>query len=144
MRSEVSVWILISFRLLLLEAEKVALMARFAEDQFTCWNSPLDVAREGKMETIPFVYEQFDFQVPVDHSTAGVAMAWMRVYQHTGDLLALAKAKTLVDSIARVQSENGRIPTVMFNNNPDDFGDIWANCTWQSITALMRFAELAK
>ena len=54
-------------------------MARFAEDQFTCWNSPLDVANEGKMDAIPFVYEQFDFQVPVDHSTAGVAMAWMRV-----------------------------------------------------------------
>ena len=119
-------------------------MARFAEDQFTCWNSPLDVAREGQMEAIPFVYEQFDFQVPVDHSTAGVAMAWMRVYQHTGDLLALAKAKTLVDSIVRVQEENGRIPTVMFDSNPEEFNGIWANCTWQSITALMRFADLAK
>lgn len=119
-------------------------MARFAEDQFTCWNSPLDVANEGKMDAIPFVYEQFDFQVPVDHSTAGVAMAWMRIYQHTGDLLALAKAKTLVDSIVRVQEENGRIPTVMFDKDPDGFNDIWANCTWQSIVALTRFADLAK
>ena len=119
-------------------------MARFAEDQFTCWNSPLDVALgpESKMEPQPFVYEQFDFQVPVDHSTAGVAMAWLRIYQHTGDHLALAKAKALIDSIVRVQAENGRIPTVMFNNSPDDFGDIWANCTWQSITALERMAAL--
>ena len=121
-------------------------MARFAEDQFTCWNSPLDVARgeESVQDILPFVYEQFDFQVPVDHSTAGVAMAWMRVYQHTGDRLALAKAKTLVDSLVKVQQDNGRIPTVMYNDNPEDYNDIWANCTWQSITALMRFADLAK
>ena len=32
----------------------------------------------------------------------------------------------------------------MFNMDPDGFNDIWANCTWQSITALMRFADLAK
>ena len=118
-------------------------MARFTEDQFTLWNSPLgDVYSDSNRERIPFVYEQFDFQVPVDHSTAGVAMAWMRVYEHTGDLLALAKAKALVDSLVKVQKESGCIPTVM--HNMEDCNDIWANCTYQSITALMRFAELAK
>ena len=119
-------------------------IARFAEDQFTCWNSPLDIARgsDSILDETPFVYEQFDFQVPVDHSTAGVAMAWMRIWQHTGDPLALAKAKTLVDSIAKVQDENGRIPTVMYDFDPDGFNDIWTNCTWQSITALTRFAKL--
>ncbi len=121
-------------------------MARFTEDQFTLWGSPLDVAfgEESVQEVIPFVYEQFVFQVPVDHSTAGVAMAWMRIYEHTGDLLALAKAKTLVDSLVRVQQENGRIPTVMYNEDPENHNDIWANCTWQSIVALTRFAELSK
>ena len=121
-------------------------MARFTEDQFTCWNSPLDVARgdESFEEILPFVYEQFDFRVPVDHSTAGVAMAWMRVYEHTGDLLALAKAKMLVDSLTKVQQDNGRIPTVMYNDDPENHNDIWANCTYQSIVALLRFAELSK
>ena len=119
-------------------------IARFAEDQFTCWNSPLDVARgeESFQEVVPFVYEQFDFQVPVDHSTAGVAMAWMRIWENTGDVLALAKAKTLVDSIVKVEQDNGRIPTVMYNDDPNEHNDIWANCTWQSITALIRFANL--
>ena len=118
-------------------------MARFAEDQFTLWNSPLgDVYSDSNRESIPFVYEQFDFQVPVDHSTAGVAMAWMRIYEHTGDLLALAKAKALVDSLVKVQKESGCIPTVM--HNMEDCNDIWANCTWQSIVALTRFAAIAK
>ena len=121
-------------------------MARFTEDQFTLWGSPLDVAfgEDSSWEVVPFVYEQFVFQVPVDHSTAGVAMAWMRVYEHTGDLLALAKAKTLVDSLVKVQQENGRIPTVMYNEDPENHNDIWANCTWQSIDALTRFAAIAK
>ena len=119
-------------------------IARFAEDQFTCWNSPLDVARgsESFRDVQPFVYEQFDFQVPVDHSTAGVAMAWMRIWEQTSDPLALAKAKTLLDSIVKIQEENGRIPTVMYDADPDGFNDIWANCTYQSITALTRFANL--
>ncbi|MBP5504733.1 MAG: hypothetical protein J6X89_01365 [Bacteroidales bacterium] len=118
-------------------------MARFAEDQFTLWNSPLgDVYSDSSRERIPFVYEQFDFQVPVDHSTAGVAMAWMRIYERTSNLLALAKAKALVDSLIKVQKEDGCIPTVM--HNMEDCNDIWANCTFQSITALSRFAELAK
>ena len=118
-------------------------MARFTEDQFTLWNSPLgDVYSDSTRERVPFVYEQFDFQVPVDHSTAGVAMAWMRIYQHTGDLLSLAKAKALVDSLVKVQKESGCIPTVM--HNMEDCNDIWANCTWQSITALTRFATLAQ
>ncbi|MBQ7458053.1 MAG: hypothetical protein IJS70_02670, partial [Bacteroidales bacterium] len=121
-------------------------MARFTEDQFTLWGSPLDVARgdESVQEVVPFVYEQFDFQVPVDHSTAGVAMAWMRIYEHTGDLLALAKAKALVDSLVKVQQDNGRIPTVMYNEDPENHNDIWSNCTWQSIVALTRFAAIAK
>ena len=118
-------------------------MARFAEDQFTLWNSPLgDVYSDSNRESIPFVYEQFDFQVPVDHSTAGVAMAWMRIYEQTGDLLALAKAKALVDSLVKVQKDSGCIPTVM--HNMEDCNDIWANCTWQSIVALTRFVAIAK
>ena len=119
-------------------------MARFAEDQFTRWNAPLDVAfgSESVQDVLPFVYEQFVFQVPVDHSTAGVAMAWMRIWEQTGDPLALAKAKTLVDSLVKVQQENGRIPTVMYNEDPDNHNDIWANCTWQSIVALDRFNRI--
>jgi len=124
-------------------------MARFTEDQFTVWNTPINhpFSEEPGFEPryIPFVYEQFEFQTPVDHSTAGVAMAWMRVYKATGDLLALAKAKTLVDSIVKVQSsETGRIPTVMYHDAPEDFNNIWANCTWQSITALMRMDKIVK
>lgn len=119
-------------------------MARFAEDQFTLWNSPIN-ARQSHLENYepvnrPFVYEQFEFQCPIDHSTAGVAMAWMHVYNATGDLLALAKAKTLIDTIIWAQDpETGMIPTVLYDKYPFT---IWANCSWQSITALTRFAKL--
>ena len=126
------------------EVETCVQMARFAEDQFTLWNSPIN-ERQSDVEGYeplyrPFVYEQFEFQCPIDHSTAGVAMAWMRVYQATGDVLAFAKAKTLVNTILLSQDpDNGIIPTVLYDKG--HYG-IWVNCSWQSITALERMAAL--
>lgn len=121
-------------------------MARFAEDQFTLWNAPINErAKEAEgYEPLyrPFVYEQFEFQCPIDHSTAGVAMAWMRVYDATRDPLALAKAKTLINTILLCQDpDNGIIPTVLYDKG--NYG-IWVNCSWQSITALERMAAIEK
>lgn len=126
------------------ERAAVVEMARFTEDQFTLWNSPINARisdQEGYEPLLrPFVYEQFAFQCPIDHSTAGVAMAWMDAWLCSGNPLALAKAQALINTIVLSQDpETGMIPTVLYDKYPFT---IWANCSWQSVTALERFANL--
>lgn len=126
-------------------------MARFTEDQFTYWTERLEHERVqeaiiGVEEMVPFVYEQYQWRYPVDASNAGVAMAWMQIYQATGDLLALAKAKALVDAIVRTQIPSGYINTALLKYPLDNLDDDypWVNCTYHSITALVRFAEIVE
>ena len=120
-------------------------MARFAEDQFTRWHSPVDedAPASGEGFSTPFVFEQYSFQCPIDASTVGVANAWMNIYENTGDHLALAKAKALVDSIVKIQDpECGCIPTSFSQDASVDISEHWVNCTYSSIEKLLRLDRL--
>ncbi len=121
-------------------------MARFAEDQFTRWHSPVAEdadAVTGDEFTTPFVYEQYSFRCPIDASTVGVANAWMNIYEATGDALALAKAKALVDSIVKIQDpECGCIPTSLYQDAQVDISEHWVNCTYSSIQKLIRLDNI--
>ena len=121
-------------------------MVRFAEDQFTRWHSPVAEdadADAGESFTTPFVFEQYSFQCPIDASTVGVANAWMHIYETTGDLLALAKAKALVDSIVKIQDpECGCIPTSLYQDASVDISEHWVNCTYSSIQKLLRLDNI--
>ena len=117
-------------------------MARFAEDQFTRWHSPVKEDAEGDAGdafSTPFVFEQYSFQCPIDASCVGVANAWMNIYEATGDLLALAKAKALVDTVVKIQDpECGCIPTSLYQDASVDITEHWVNCTYSSIEKLIR------
>ncbi|MBP5504732.1 MAG: hypothetical protein J6X89_01360 [Bacteroidales bacterium] len=123
-------------------------MARFAEDQFTRWHSPVEEdadadADAGESFSTPFVFEQYSFQCPIDASTVGVANAWMNIYEATGDLLSLAKAKTLVDSIVKIQDPDcGCIPTSLYQDASVDISEHWVNCTYSSIKKLLRLDSI--
>jgi len=91
----------------------------------------------------PFVYEQYSFQCPIDASTVGVANALMNIYEATGDVLSLPKAKALVDSIVKLQDpETGCIPTSLNMGTDVDITEHWVNCTFSSIEKLMRLDRI--
>lgn len=121
-------------------------MARFAEDQFTRWHSPVEedaIATAADAYSTPFVFEQYSFQCPIDASTVGVANAWMNIYQITGDALALAKAQALIDSIVKIQDPYcGCIPTSLYQSASVDISEHWVNCTYSSIEKLLRLESI--
>lgn len=86
-------------------------LARFSEDQFTFWDTPL--TENGiKDKATPCVYEQYKYQKPVDNSACNVADAMLSLYEATGEEIYLAKGKALIDNITVVQNAvNGQIPT---------------------------------
>jgi maltose/maltodextrin transport system substrate-binding protein len=118
----------------------------FSEDQFTFWDTAPDENGIKKIAT-PCVFEQYKYQTPVDASAHNVAMAFLDLYDQTGDKLAFAKAKALIDNMTIVQNPcNGMIPTLW------DFRSLkreknrtfWTNCSWSSVTALLRMSEYAE
>ena len=119
-------------------------LIRFSEDQFVCWDVLPDPDGIRTMST-PSVYEQYGYRMPIDHSSAVVAKAMMDLYEVTGDELALAKAKALVDNLTVVQNPlNGQIPTSLdLRSGAKDKGrGFWTNCTYASITALLRMEDI--
>lgn len=123
-------------------------IARWAEDQFTRWHSKVEKdadalsATEGVF-TSPFVFEQYSWKNPVDASIAKVANNFMHIYHKTGDLLCLAKAKALVDTLIKIQDpETGTMPTIPDSDTKYSPDDIWANCVYYSIGTLMRMADI--
>ncbi|MBQ1636356.1 MAG: hypothetical protein II102_07135, partial [Bacteroidales bacterium] len=66
-------------------------------------------------------------------------------YQVTGDLLALAKAKAMIDNITRMQNAvNGKIPTTFEwrDAREDRNRTFWVNCSLSSIQMLLRADSL--
>ncbi len=126
------------------DLENASDLIRFSEDQFVCWDVLPDPDGIRTMST-PTVYEQYGYRMPIDHSSAVVAKAMMDLYEITGDKLVLAKAKALVDNLTVVQNPlNGQIPTSLdlrdgYKNEGRGF---WTNCTYASITALLKMAEI--
>lgn len=119
-------------------------LIRFGEDQFTCWDA-LPNANGVKPIATPCVYEQYKYRVPVDASAHNVAMAFLDLYEATGDELAFAKAKALIDNMTRVQNKcSGQMPTTWDLRSPGSElkRTFWVNCTYSSITTLLRMHEL--
>jgi len=121
-------------------------MARFAEDQFTRWNSPYDLDAEVPQDPAtysPYVFEQYSFQCAIDASTAGVAGAWMQIWEATGDTLALAKAKALMDTLVKCQDpETGCIPTSLYMTYEHDCTEDWSNCVYHVISSLVEIDRI--
>lgn len=114
-------------------------LIRFSEDQFVHWDTA--VKRYGvKVNHTPCVVEQYKYRMPVDHSACNVANAWLSLYEETGDELAYAKAKAMIDNITILQNSNtGMLPTFWRNFFS---GTDWINCTLLSIQTLLRMDAL--
>ena len=118
-------------------------LIRFCEDQFVHWDYADTTADGFHKSNAPCVHEQYKFEVPVDDSSCNVANAWLDLYEVTGDLLALAKAKALIDNITIQQNaQDGMIPTIFNWRKPGNGGDYWMNCSYASITTLLRLASM--
>ncbi len=119
-------------------------LARFSEDQFTFWDTP--VTADGiKEKATPCVYEQYKYQKPVDASACNVTGALLSLYEATGDAVYLAKGKALVDNITVVQNVvNGQIPTTWdFRGTKSDRNrTFWINCSYGSAVTLLQLADL--
>ena len=119
-------------------------LIRMSEDQFTFWDIvPND--HGIKRFAAPCVVEQYKYWTPVDASAHNVSMAFLDLYEATGDQLAFAKAKALIDNMTVVQNKcSGQMPTTWDLRSPEREvrRTFWTNCTWASVTALLRMAEL--
>ena len=119
-------------------------LIRMSEDQFVHWNSLPE--KNGIRRLFgPCVFEQHRYQTPVDNSSCNVANAYLDLYEATGDKLAFAKAKALVDALTIAQQvTNGYTPTTIDYRNPEkDKGrTFWLNCSVATIKIWLRMAEL--
>lgn len=127
------------------EIEDARDLIRLSEDQFVHWNAL--PGKEGvRTMAAPCVYEQHNYQVPVDNSSCNVANAYLDLYEATGDELAFAKAKALIDNLTVVQDiDTGMIPTTFDLRSPkrNKGRSFWINCSNASITILLRMAQLS-
>ena len=119
-------------------------LIRMSEDQFVHWNSLPE--KNGVRRLFgPCVFEQHKYQTPVDNSSCNVANAYLDLYEATGDELAFAKAKALVDALTIAQNvTNGMMPTTLDYRDPqkDKGRTFWLNCSVASIKIFLRMAEL--
>ena len=124
-------------------------LMRFAEDQFVVWKRPYpwchSAPGEGKhydtaLWHTPAALEQYGWYVPIDASTADIAIGFLRLYQAGCGELYLAKARALADQLTRMQHENGQIPTHWMNSE-DAEKNFWFNCMFESCHALEIMSE---
>ncbi len=120
-------------------------LVRLSEDQFVHW-AYHDLLPDGfPKKNAPCVHEQYHYEMPVDNSACNVANAWLDIYEDSGDLLCLAKAKAMVDNITIQQNAvNGKIPTTWEwrETGKDRRRTFWINCCFSSVSLLMRFAGM--
>ena len=120
-------------------------LIRLSEDQFAHWAYHEKTADGFYKRLAPCVHEQYHYEMPVDNSACNVANAWLDWYEETGDLLALAKAKAMIDNITRMQSPiSGFTPTTWewrdaAKNRNRTF---WVNCSLSSVQILLRAADM--
>ena len=101
-----------------------------SEDQFVHWQPYKDAY------AAPSVFEQHKYQESINSSTSDVAGALLGWWRHTGDPLALEKARALVDVLVNTQEAGtGFLPTSLKNTRAYDY--FWMNCAFHSIEALM-------
>ena len=133
-------------------------LMRFAEDQFVDWTVPY-VARvpgvkgpDGQLRvhageyggwTAPVAVEQYRCYQPIDASVAKMIRGWLALYRATGDGLALSKARTMGETMTRVQKPTGEIPTYWITGlgEGDSRRNNWINCMLASANALVELSE---
>ena len=116
-------------------------LIRLSEDQFVHWDYKKKTRDGFTWRYAPCVHEQYHYEMPVDNSACNVANAWLDLYEVTGDRLALAKAKAMIDNITRMQNPlNGCIPTTWEwrDARKDRKRTWWVNCTFGSLQILLR------
>ena len=124
-------------------------LMRFAEDQFVIWKRPYPwrhAAPDGgtpydtSLWHTPAALEQYGWYVPIDSSTADLALGFLSLYKAGCGDLYLAKALALTDQLTRVQHEDGKIPT-HWMNTPDAEANFWFNCMFESCRVLSLMSE---
>lgn len=126
------------------EIEDARDLIRMSEDQFVHWNS-LPEANGIRRLFGPCVFEQHKYLTPVDNSSCNVANAYLNLYEATGDQLAFAKAKALIDALTVAQQvTNGYTPTTLDYRAPqkDKGRTFWLNCSVATIEIWLRMADL--
>lgn len=119
-------------------------LIRMGEDQFVHWDCLPDKNGVKRLPG-PCVFEQLKYQTPVDNSSCNVANALLDLYEATGDKLAYAKAKALVDQLTVCQSvTSGQTPTTLDlrNYQKDRSRTFWLNCSVATIEIWLRMSEM--
>lgn len=134
------------------DAEKIGVARElmcYVEDQFTVWHRPCPWDKWGFDPTCwptPCGLEQYNWYVPVDASTAGIARAFFYLGKATGEALYFAKARALMNTVTRAQNkQSGIIPTEWltpdFREIADCGREIWLNCILYTADILTEFAD---
>ncbi len=131
------------------DPEKLALaedLIRFSEDQFVIWDHRNDIDSWGITSDkwlTPCVLEQYNFYTPVNASSGNMIEVFMQAYDRTGNILYLAKAMDLANTIVDTQNrQTGHYPTYLVSDLLDQEG--WINCmvyTARVIDELDRFLK---
>jgi len=117
-------------------------LLRLSEDQFVHWD--MKPQADGiRQHVVPCVFEQYRFQMSVDHSACNVAGGLISYYLKTGDELALAKAIALANSITVAQdARSGFLPTLWGRTKACESGGQWLNCAMRSVRLLLRMDDV--
>ena len=117
-------------------------IVRFAEDQFVVWERPMPQEKWPTEQWItPCVLEQYHYYVPIDASAAKLIAVFQKAYEATGDILYLAKACELANTMTVAQDkETGRYPTYWeYNERLQKAG--WINCATRDAQAMLDLAD---
>ena len=110
---------------------------RFCEKRFVCWERP----ENHPNWDVPSVLEQYECFVPIDASAAKMIRAYLALWRATGEPELLAKARTIGDTVTRVQTPEGRIPTFWTHDTLGQPSYDWLNCMGAAATALLELAD---
>ena len=118
-------------------------LLKLSEDQFTYWNFLYNELGYRRYNT-PCVIEQYKYKTPVDNSAANVSGGLLEYYKATGDVLAYAKAKAIIDNMTIQQNpKNGYLPTTWdCSTRRINELSIWLNCAEVTIERLLEMSEL--
>ena len=142
-------------------------LVRWVEDQFVFWRKPCRadgkcvlVGKEDEFgpwapnksgmdfaewpEDMPGVAEKYHWSMMESALATSMAKLYFLLYRHDGDLLALEKARTLCDSVVRIQEMGGdgeiasewRMPIIAGSLRSEN----WMNC---SVATVLTLEELA-
>ena len=123
-------------------------LLRFAEDQFVIWDRPKGEDADSLLalhghgwDAEPAVVEQYYYREAVDASAAKMINTYLALYEATENPLDLAKARTLGDSIVRIQKPDGRIQTIWSTEVGKNVQSDWLNCMAASVEALVNLSR---